>query len=290
MQFTLPDDFGKPVFMYYKLTNFYQNHRRYVKSLDQDQLKGKPLRNKTIDNGFCDPLRLDPVTKKAYYPCGLIANSLFNDTIYEPVRLGVNKNETYPMTNKGISWSSDRDLIKPTRYKWYEVSPPPNWRQQYPHGYTAEQPPPNLQENEEFQVWMRTAGLPTFSKMARRNDDTSMKAGTYRIDVDDRMLYPFIPFLLCVLVFSTNSALVFPVDGFDGTKSIVLTTRTVMGGKNPFMGIAYVVVGGICIVFGAVFTVAHLFKPRKLGDHTYLSWNNEHSSAAVATGSDRFAA
>lgn len=63
-----------------------------------------------------------------------------------------------------------------------------------------------------------------------------------------------------------------------------------MGGKNPFMGIAYVVVGGICIVFGAVFTVAHLFKPRKLGDHTYLSWNNEHSSAAVATGSDRFAA
>ncbi|KAI5287369.1 hypothetical protein KEM54_006044 [Ascosphaera aggregata] len=267
LQFTLPNDLDSPVFMYYKLTNFYQNHRRYVKSLDQEQLEGKPLRNKTIDGGFCDPLRLDPETGKAYYPCGLIANSLFNDTIYEPVRLGVNKNETYPMTNKGIAWSSDKDLIKPTKYKWYEVAPPPNWRQMYPQGYTAEQPPPNLQEDEGFQVWMRTAGLPTFSKMARRNDKTVMKAGTYRIDIDD----------------------LFPVSAFDGTKSVVLTTRTIMGGKNPFMGIAYVVVGGICIVFGAVFTIAHLIKPRRLGDHTYLSWNSEQPTSGMATGSDCFA-
>jgi hypothetical protein len=35
-----------------------------------------------------------------------------------------------------------------------------------------------------------------------------------------------------------------------------------MGGKNPFLGIAYVVVGGICIVLGFLFTVTHLIKPR----------------------------
>lgn len=35
-----------------------------------------------------------------------------------------------------------------------------------------------------------------------------------------------------------------------------------MGGKNPFLGIAYVVVGGICIVLGALFTALHLIKPR----------------------------
>lgn len=28
------------------------------------------------------------------------------------------------------------------------------------------------------------------------------------------------------------------------------------------MGIAYIVVGGICIILGLVFTVAHLIKPR----------------------------
>jgi hypothetical protein len=35
-----------------------------------------------------------------------------------------------------------------------------------------------------------------------------------------------------------------------------------MGGKNPFLGIAYLVVGGICIVLGALFTVTYIVKPR----------------------------
>jgi len=35
-----------------------------------------------------------------------------------------------------------------------------------------------------------------------------------------------------------------------------------MGGKNPFLGIAYVAVGGICVVLGTIFTAIHLVKPR----------------------------
>ena len=54
----------------------------------------------------------------------------------------------------------------------------------------------------------------------------------------------------------------FNVTAYGGTKSLVITTTTVMGGKNPFLGIAYVVVGGICVVLGALFTVTHLIKPR----------------------------
>ncbi|PGH16893.1 hypothetical protein AJ80_05037 [Polytolypa hystricis UAMH7299] len=265
LQFTIPNDIGPPVFLYYRMSNFYQNHRRYVKSLDLDQMKGKPVSSNTITHSSCDPLRIDPDTEKPYYPCGLIANSFFNDTFFSPVRVGTNDaNETYPMTNKGIAWSSDRDLYKPTEYTWDEVSPPPHWRERYPK-YTADNPPPNLQDNEEFQVWMRTAGLPTFSKLALRNDKDVMRAGTYRLDIRDY----------------------FDVDLYGGTKSIVISTRTVMGGKNPFMGIAYVVVGGMCILLGALFTLAHLIKPRKLGDHTYLTWNNEQPSTATASGRDQ---
>lgn len=54
----------------------------------------------------------------------------------------------------------------------------------------------------------------------------------------------------------------FPATVYGGTKSIIISTRTVMGGKNPFLGIAYVVVSGICILLGALFTVTHLIKPR----------------------------
>jgi hypothetical protein len=42
-----------------------------------------------------------------------------------------------------------------------------------------------------------------------------------------------------------------------------------MGGKNPFLGIAYVVVGGLCVVLGFVFTIAHLVKPRHVQSHKF---------------------
>lgn len=183
--FDIPDAIGPPVFMYYRLTNFYQNHRRYVKSLDVDQLKGKAVDNKTLDGGSCDPLKLDP-SGKAYYPCGLIANSQFNDTINSPQLLSAGVDpETYVMTNKGIAWDSDKELIKKTQYKPGQVVPPPNWRDRYPNNY--EDGIPDLHENEEFMVWMRTAALPTFSKLARRNDSTSMAKGTYQLDIALRM-------------------------------------------------------------------------------------------------------
>lgn len=54
----------------------------------------------------------------------------------------------------------------------------------------------------------------------------------------------------------------FPTKVYKGKKSILITTRTVMGGRNNFLGIAYIVVGGLCIVLGAIFTATHLIKPR----------------------------
>lgn len=187
IQFDIPDDLKPPVLFYYRLTNFYQNHRRYVKSLDTDQLLGKAVSVSTIQTGSCDPLRLAP-DGRPYYPCGLIANSVFNDTFTSPLLLNVpnasSLDERYFMSDRGIAWSSDKQLYGPTRYNYSQIAVPPNWVERWgPDGYTAKNPPPNLAEDEPFQVWMRTAGLPAFTKLARRNDNQTMQSGRYQVDV-----------------------------------------------------------------------------------------------------------
>jgi len=267
MQFDIENDLTPPILMYYRLTNFFQNHRRYVKSFDQDQLNGKAKSASQINSGDCSPLTSPENQDKPYYPCGLIANSIFNDTLQSPVLLNPpdsSNNRTYMMTNAGIAWASDKDLYKQTQYTPDQIVPPPNWRKKWPRYDNDTFKPPNLHNDEAFQVWMRTAGLPTFSKLSLRQDDKSqvMNRGRYQIDIWDE----------------------FNVTLYSGTKEMLISTRTVMGGKNPFLGIAYIVVGGICIVLGALFTATHIIKPRKLGDHTYLSWNNEQPSTATTTG------
>jgi len=61
------------VFMYYGLTNFYQNHRRYVKSRDDYQLLGH-LGEPSSD---CEPFKTNG-SNIPIAPCGAIANSLFS--------------------------------------------------------------------------------------------------------------------------------------------------------------------------------------------------------------------
>lgn len=76
LTFTVPETMGSPVFMYYKLTNFYQNHRRYVRSFNSDQLLGRAASYGDVQGGECKPL--DEIGGQIVYPCGLIANSVFN--------------------------------------------------------------------------------------------------------------------------------------------------------------------------------------------------------------------
>lgn len=82
-----------PVYVYYKLENFYQNHRRYVKSRVISQLKGTYKEVGGLSE--CDPvIKVEHLWNHQKYnknglklkdsdpaiPCGLIAKSYFNDT------------------------------------------------------------------------------------------------------------------------------------------------------------------------------------------------------------------
>jgi len=181
----------------------------------------------------------------------------FKDTFSPPVWLNVEnssaQNQTYNMTTNNIAWSSDAARFGKTTYTNDQVEPPPNWFLSYPNGYTNNTPIPDLSTFHELQVWMRTAGLPTFSKLALRNADEVMKAGTYQINIG---LSTFSSFC------RHQANLDFPVAAYGGTKTLVLSTRTVIGGQNSFLGIAYIVVAGLCILLGAIFTARHLIKPR----------------------------
>lgn len=193
IEFYMPEALKPPVFMYYQLSNFYQNHRRYAQSYDQDQLMGKhPASDKL---GTCSPLDKDD-NGTIYYPCGLIANSVFNDSITAPTLLNpANTNsdqQTYNMTINGTSWGTDSALYvngDATGYNTSEVVPPPFWKTRYPEGYNDDFPIPNLNTDDVFQNWMRAAALPTFVKLYRRNNEETMAIGRYQVNITYGMFY-----------------------------------------------------------------------------------------------------
>jgi len=299
--FDVKEDMIKPVHLYYQLDNFYQNHRRYVKSRDDKQLRGvdewsknnwkwdssvqmneaneaaTPARSKSANAAFplCTPLVLpnhvsgadctwntttgSGVPCKVMWPCGLIAGSFFNDW-YLPIDPVTGATTDSDWSEKNIAWVSDRQ----TKFK-LPTKASANWdykddvakgvSSDYYHLYQMYPSFPNLKEegltNEHFIVWMRTAGLPTFRKLYARINKDLKKGEQYTIAVNPG----------------------FNVTSFKGKKRLVLSTTSWMGGKNSFLGIAYVVVGSISLVLGLGFLIMDKLKPRKLGDTNYLVWS-----------------
>ncbi|KAL2257376.1 hypothetical protein VTK26DRAFT_254 [Humicola hyalothermophila] len=265
--FNIPEDLKPTISFFYHLENFYQNHRRYVNSFNAKQLLGEPVDGKTINDSTCDPITYGK-DGKIVYPCGLVANSIFNDTFSQPVLLSVRGsnqfNQTYNMTTKGVAWPGLKELYGETQYKLDEIVPPPNWERRYNGSYTENNPPPNLKDDEAFQNWMMLAAAPNFYKLYQKNENETMVAGQYQIDIESN----------------------YDTTVYNGRKAFVITTISTMGSRNIWPGIIFLIVGGICLVLDVYFILSFfLWKPRKLGDPSYLSWNQPtapqgHSSAS----------
>ncbi|KAK4144141.1 ligand-effect modulator 3 family [Dichotomopilus funicola] len=257
IKFNIPEELQSTISFFYNLENFYQNHRRYVNSFNAKQLLGDAVDGGTINASTCDPIAHDPKgSGKIIYPCGLVANSIFNDTFSSPVLLSVPgsnaANETYKMSTTGIAWGGMKDLYGPTKYNLDQIVPPPNWEKRYPKGYTKDNPPPDLSKDEAFQNWMMLAAAPNFYKLYQKNDNDAMKEGQYQINIEDN----------------------FDTTKYNGRKAFVITTISTMGSRNIWPGIIFLIVGGICLILDVYFILSFfLWKPRKLGDPSYLSWN-----------------
>ena len=140
--------------------------------------------------------------------------------------------------------------------------PPPNWAERFPDGYTNSTPPPDLRADEHFQNWMRTAGLPTFTKLWGRNDGAKLPKGRYQIAVN-LSEYMHDAFLLRLLQAADGEwSTDYPVRPYKGTKSIVVSTVSWIGGKNPFLGWAYVAAAALLVLLGILGTIRHVVKPR----------------------------
>ncbi|KAB1216857.1 ALA-interacting subunit 3, partial [Morella rubra] len=221
----VPKHMKPPVYVYYQLDNFYQNHRRYVKSRSDTQLRSNSSANDT-DN--CKP---EDTTSNglSIVPCGLIAWSLFNDT-YSFSR----GNEQLDINKTDISWKSDRD------HKFGKDVYPTNFQNGNLTGGKKLNSSIPLSEQEDLIVWMRTAALPTFRKLYGRIEVDLQENDVIQVTLENN--------------YNTYS--------FNGKKKLVLSTANWLGGKNDFLGIAYVTVGGLCFFLALTFTVVYLVKPR----------------------------
>ncbi|PON82360.1 CDC50/LEM3 family [Trema orientale] len=230
-----------PIYIYYQLDNYYQNHRRYVKSRSDQQLLHGLGYN---DTSTCQPEELNhgfPVV-----PCGLIAWSLFNDT-YTFVR----GRSELKVNRKNIAWKSDRD------HKFGKHVHPFNFQNGTLIGGGSLDPTIPLSDQEDLIVWMRTAALPSFRKLYGRIEQD--------LDADD--------VLVVKLMNNYNTY------SFGGKKKLILSTSNWLGGKNDFLGASYIFVGSSCIFISLVFLLLHVRNPRTYGEIPYSSWNKKSISS-----------
>jgi hypothetical protein len=283
--FEAPEDMRPPILVYYELTNFHQNHRNYFQSRDDFQLLGKVGEQLKVQKEACDPL--NKLGNMTINPCGLIANTFFND--YFNLLSGDDANgNLLEMVEKGIAWSSDIEYMykQPDGFNfsecpvdqcdstccegddsscvepYYDTVEKKCYRYFYPLANETQylhQTYPDIISpiegvtNEHFIVWMRVATQPSFRKLYGWINQPIKKGE--------------------IMEFNVNANYV--VTRFSGTKSLILTTNNIFGGRNPYFGPSFYGLGYFCFAAGIFFALKHLIRPRKLADPTYLQYKED---------------
>ncbi|OQR95099.1 protein kinase [Achlya hypogyna] len=280
----LEKDFAADGHLFYELDPFYQNHRRLVASQQPSQLldiwtqdsygttECEPLISATSDVCFGSVCN-GTVRERELYPCGLVANTMFNDIFWlhsGSVPSGVSLGHS-DMNSQGIARTFlTFNVVNPTltldlgtylpiwnNPNFSRIIPapgaanPPIITADYTNStaWTTTQPPGVGLENEWFRVWIDIAATPSVRKLYGRIDKSKLLQGT-------------------TLTFAVQSNFF----AHEGTKAIVLAELGWFGSENRPLGVAFIVTGSLCAFAGLVFLVRALRNPRKLGDVSALKW------------------
>jgi len=225
----------KKIMIYYQLNGFYQNHRRYVKSKSDDQLNGKNIQLAEMkDSQDCDPAITN---KDMNQNISISGKPLLPNDLAIPCGLIAKSyfNDNFTnwiyinSFNEEVPFNpNEKDIAwkadKELKYK--NIDPDKQWIDM---------------EDEHFIVWMRPAGLPNFRKLWGRIEMDFDENTHVRVKITDR----------------------FDVTSFNGEKYLILSTVNAFGGKNSFLGISYIVLGGISIILAVVFIIGYNIHSKK---------------------------
>ncbi|GBG70467.1 hypothetical protein CBR_g6595 [Chara braunii] len=240
----LPHTMKSPIFVYYEVSRFYQNHALYVRSVSTVQLLGRNVTDADLMD-TCSPQALVNISGRteAIRPCGLIAWSNFNDTYTLHVN-GTNGTGIVEVSDRGIAWKAD----KADRFASVEAVNLNTVAERRGGGEVMGL----INQNERLMNWMRIAPGRRFRKLWGRIDGRDLSKGSnLTIQIENQ----------------------FNTFAFGGEKKFILSTATWLGGASTVVGIAYLTVGCLSLFFALFFFVANWKWPRPLGDPSYLSWN-----------------
>ena len=229
LNFTISKTMKKDIMVYYELDNFYQNHRRYVKSRNNDQLKGKKVSDKTLKDD-CDPVVTNSEMGKTKnilqgtlnpdeiaVPCGLIAKSYFNDnfSLYDSNGniIKINQNNIAFKADKENHFKNSQDPSK----QWIDMT------------------------DEHFIVWMRPAAFPNFRKLWGRINQDLNEGEVITLNVENN----------------------YDVSGFNGKKYFILSEINKLGQNNILMGGCYIIVGGSSIILALIFSIGNNLQKKR---------------------------
>jgi acyl-CoA thioesterase FadM len=293
IEFVVPKTMTPPVLVYYELDNFHQNHRKYFESQDIYQMAGES----NIENQYptsataCEPI--NKLGDRVINPCGLIANTFFNDII----TLGDNgavDDQGFPlqMVEDGIAWTSDLQ---------YRYSLPQGYRQSECTAETGGGCTIGCCQHFNYSCQYDGKG-PAISRA-----DGKCYAYDYPYDETTQYLYETYPKIISPLEHVTNEHFVvwmriatrpkfrklygyieqtvpagtvlqfninanYVVESFYGSKALVVSTSNAWGGKSRVLGVTLYIIGYFCLACGLFFAVKHWFKPRRVADKKYLQY------------------